>query len=125
MASMGRPTYADVKWLHWLSQIGAADALQQGSIPDSLHFCYRSEPNLYMRLIMDRCVLSPISCWPQLVDEECEKLLAAGVNQQTVKKIPAQTRSRIGFDPLRAVTGAHEMVPLWWSSDFSGLTDWP
>jgi hypothetical protein len=82
--SVGGYTYADVQWLQWLRQIGALNAFEEDYLEEpffrwSAPFCARS--------IMDQCIEVPAAYWPQLVDEECEKLLASGIDGETVKTV--------------------------------------
>jgi hypothetical protein len=36
---------------------------------------------------MDQCIEVPAAYWPQLIDEECEKLLAAGFDRETIRMV--------------------------------------
>jgi hypothetical protein len=81
---MGRPDYADVQWLQWLRQIGALYTFEE---------CYLGGPFFrwsvpsYARSVMDQCIEVPAAYWPQLIDEECEKLLAAGIDRETIRMV--------------------------------------
>jgi hypothetical protein len=83
---MGRPEYADVQWLQWLRQIGLLSAFWQGQLSDVWPF-FGSPSTWHARSIMNRCIQVPAAYWPQIVDEECQKLLAAGIHGETVKSV--------------------------------------
>ena len=83
---MGLPEYADVQWLWWLRTIGVVWAFQEGRLADSRPFFHWSAP-WYAQFIMDRCLQVPAAYWTQIVDEDYEKLLAIGIEGETVEKV--------------------------------------
>lgn len=84
---MGRPKYADVQWLRWLIQIGVVDGLQDGRLPDDLWPLINRPTPSSARFIMDRCIEVPAAYWPQIVAEECNKLLLSGIDGETVRRV--------------------------------------
>lgn len=83
---MGRPDYADVQWLHWLCETGILGELQEGRLPEFWPSVGQTT-SFYARFIMDQCIHAPAAYWPQIVHEECRKLLVAGVDADTIKSV--------------------------------------
>ena len=91
---MTRRTYADEQWLSYLRQTGGDLMLETGLLDCWFVPSWRPE-----RSIMARCLCVPAAYWPQVVDEECEKLLAAGMGRETVRKIRQWLERELTISP--------------------------